>query len=329
MHQREIQLTTQVTKAKLKEPDAWHVLVFGLYTEVSPIRFSSGLSIRNLDCPLTVFDLAATGAAGFHAWATLEPWAADCKCELRSPTNRAVDAGYDALNRAWLLSSLIALRGFENHLCLACSSYSWNMIAGHQSRTKEVFEEQLRQEGIDAAIYASKRALPSFHGKLLDYHLKLLATKSSIKGQFTEKDAFWVDARFDTFDKLAAESESFRFALEASIDWRYASDLRSAIARIWAGIESLFGVNSELVYRVSLLCACILAPRGHERKSKFFTVKGLYAKRSKAVHGEPMSEEVLLETINLSYELLRDLLLSIVENGRELTKDDMDQAVFF
>jgi hypothetical protein len=321
-------LTTQEIKTTLKQSDVWHVLVFGLHPEISPTRFSSGLSIRTLDCSLTIFDLAATGAAGFHAWATLEPWAAGCKCEFISSANRAVDPGYDALNRAWLLSSLIALRGFGNHLCLACSSYSWNIVAGHQSRTKEVFEEQLRQEGIDAAVYASKRKLPTFHGSLLDYHLKVLCAKNSTKNKFTKEDAFWVDARFDTFNKLSAESESFRFALEASIDWRYASDLRSAIARIWAGIESLFGVNSELVYRVSLLCACMLAPRGYARKTKFAAVKALYAKRSKAVHGEPMSEEVLLESINLSYELLRDLLLSIVGKGRPLTRDDMDEAVF-
>jgi len=72
--------------------------------------------------------------------------------------------GYDTLHRAWLASGLLMLRGFVRHLCVACNSYSWNIIAGHQGRTAHVFQQQLQEEGPDAAVYKSKRDLPTLGG---------------------------------------------------------------------------------------------------------------------------------------------------------------------
>ena len=289
----------------------WHVLLYGLEPEITPIRFTSGLSIRKLDLPLTVFDLAAVGASGFPAWAILEPFVMGCTCEIVSPEVRSDLPGFDALNRAWLLSALITLRGFGKHISLACSRYSWNIVAG-------------RQEGA-----TSRSALPPFEGDLLDYHLELLNERYSQAGCFTKDDALWVDRYFDSFNNVAAESEKFHFALEASIDWRYAKNPRIAISRIWGGLESIFGVNAELVYRISLMAASLLSPRGPQRKEKFEMIKEIYSNRSKAVHGEPLEDAVLLQAMEDSYHLLRDLLLLIVEKGRPLTRADFDDAIFF
>lgn len=66
-------------------------------------------------------------------------------------------------------------------------------------------------------------------------------------------------------DPAHAAEERFRFALEAAVDWRYAKGPRAAVARIWAGVESLLGISSELVYRVSLTAASVVALRGAER----------------------------------------------------------------
>jgi hypothetical protein len=288
----------------------WYVLLYGLEPEITPIRFTSGLSIKKLDAPLTVFDLAAIGASGFHAWATLEPFAMGCTCEIVSPQVKSDLPGFDALNRAWLLSALITLRGFGKHICLACSRYSWNIIAGHK-------------EGA-----ASRTALPPFEGDLLDYHLELLNERYSQTGCFTKDDALWIDRHFNSFNNIAAESGKFHFALEASIDWRYSKNSRAAISRIWSGIESIFGINTELVYRISLMAASLLSPRGPQRKEKFEMINEMYSNRSKAVHGEPLEDSVLLQTMEDSYHLLRDLLLFIVEKGRPLTRADFDDAIF-
>jgi hypothetical protein len=50
--------------------------------------------------------------------------------------------------------------------------------------------------------------------------------------------------------------------------------------------------------------------------------------RPKAVHGDDLSEEQLYEGMGNSFELLRDLLLRVVERGAELSEDDLDHIIF-
>jgi hypothetical protein len=121
---------------------------------------------------------------------------------------------------------------------------------------------------------------------------------------------------------LASNDERFRFALEAAVDWRYTKDPRAALSRVWSGVESLIGINAELVYRLSLSAATVIAPRGPDRIAAFKKVKGLYGVRSKAVHGEPISKEKLFTGLHDSFEVLRTLLLDAVERGAVRTEDD-------
>jgi Apea-like HEPN len=141
-------------------------------------------------------------------------------------------------------------------------------------------------------------------------------------------DAAWVAEHFETFNHLASKSEPFRLALEAAIDWRFAKEPRLAVGRLWSGIEAVFGVTSELVYRISILCASLLEERGRPRKARFEAVKKLYGLRSKAVHGEPLSENQLVSAMNDSNRLLRQLLLLTIEKGHVLGGEDFDDALF-
>lgn len=307
----------------------WYVLIAGLSRPTTVLTLAPGVSLRALEQPLTVFDLASAGAVGFRGWAVLEPVAPGCCSEIESAKDAAILPGYDTLNRAWLASALLVLRGFTRHLCVACSSYSWNIVAGHQERTSHVFQKQLREEGPEAAVHKSKRELATFQGNLLDFHLTLLINKDARTGEVTAEDAVWIHDHFDVFNDLAAKSQSFRFALEAAIDWRYAKDARSAVARLWSGIEAIFGITSELVYRISLLSACLLAEHGESRKAKFEEVKKLYGLRSKVVHGEQLPDDKVASALNDSYHLLADLLLLSINKGRVLGQEDFDQAVFW
>lgn len=54
--------------------------------------------------------------------------------------------------------------------------------------------------------------------RLLDYHLGLLADESARCDKFNAEDADWVRVNFDPFNRLAADSDKFRFALEAAVD---------------------------------------------------------------------------------------------------------------
>jgi hypothetical protein len=306
----------------------WYVLVCGLSKPKEPLILASGLSLCSLDNPMSVFDLAAAGAVGFHGWSVLEPVAKACTCEIESAKDSAVVPGYDTLNRAWLASALLVLRGFTRHLCLACSSYSWNLVAGHQKRTSHIFEKQLREEGPEVAVYKSKRELPPFAGNLLDYHLRLLIDSDTRKDSLTKEDLDWIQQHYEVFNRLAAENESFRLALGAAIDWRYAKDARTAIARLWSGIESIFGITSELIFRISLISASLLEEPGEARKTRFRAVKKLYGLRSKAVHGESLPEEKVLSAMNDSFHLLKELLLLTIEKGHVLSNKDFDDSVF-
>lgn len=314
------------------EPQAvdgnWYVLLAGLPRFETSLTLASGLGLRPLVSPLNVFDLAAAGAVGFRGWAALEQFAHICTAEIESAKDADITPGYNTLNRAWLITGLMVLRGFTRLWGVACSGYSWNHIAGHQRRHSEHFKKQTQEEGINKAVFQPDHSLAPFRGNLLDYHLTCFVDAGCRNDALNETDAAWIRSHFDTFNRLASQDEAFRFALEAAIDWRFAKEPRSAVARLWGGIEALFGINSELVYRISLYSACLLAERGEARKQKFEEVKRLYGLRSKVVHGEKLAEEKISQAMSESYHLLRDLLLIAVERGKPITNVDIDAAIF-
>ena len=61
---------------------------------------------------------------------------------------------------------------------------------------------------------------------------------------------------------------------------------------------------------------------------RFASVKKLYGIRSKAVHGDSLSEKQLTEGTAQSFELLRSLLLLCIDQERDPTEDDINRAVF-
>lgn len=306
----------------------WYILLWNLDVEDPVCQLGPGVSIRRLDCHISVFDLAATGAAGFREWAMLEPFLPKCISEIETAQDAATKLGYDTLNRAWLASALLKLKGYNAHLPLACSSYSWNVIAGHQERTKWIFEEELKEKGVASAVNSSRRDLPPFKGQLLELHTKFLVPDNA-KTTLVKEDTYWIRDNYETFNSLAAESESFRFALAAAVSWQYSSDPRVAIAQLWSGIEAVFGISSELVYRISLLIASLLEPRGVARQTRFARVRKLYEARSKAVHGEELSNDKLTKAMLESFDILSKLLLVNVEKGRPFTQEDFEEAIFY
>src|SRR5579871_6463630 len=101
--------------SKAAYPDVWNVLVCGLPLAEDSFDLGSSLTLRRIVAPLSVFDLAAAGAVGFREWAILEPLAPAATAEIVSPVSGASAPGYDALNKCWLVSSLLVLRGFADH----------------------------------------------------------------------------------------------------------------------------------------------------------------------------------------------------------------------
>lgn len=306
----------------LAPPENWNVLVCGLRLAGDSFDLGSSVTLRRLHSPLTIFDLAAAGAVGFREWATLETFASSATAEITSPINAAGVPGYDALNKCWLVSALLVIRGFAGCICPACSGYSWSFIAGHQKAISPLFRKQLAEEGPEKAVFEPRGSLPPFQGGLLDFHLRMLVPKDVLSTAFDSAEAVWFSSNFEQFNQLAAKDERFRFALEAAVDWRFAKDPRAALARVWAGVESLLGINSELVYRVALSAATVVAPAGQDRVTAFKKIKALYGVRSKAVHGEPITEDKLFNALHDSFEVLRNLLLDAVRFRGVKTDED-------
>lgn len=313
---------------ELEQQDgAWYVLIAGMPPVEPPLQLAEGVTLRPLGDRLSIFDLAAVGAVGFREWAVLEPVAGGCCNEVVTARSAARKPGYDALNRAWLASALLALNGYTQFISVACSAYSWRKVAGHQRRASDLGERSTTESRADPRDDQPVSRLPEFSGGLLDYRLRLIQVADSRLGPPTEEDAVWVYDHFEDFNRLAAEDEAFRFALEAALDWRYATDARAAVARIWAGLEGLFGIKSELVFRFSSIAASLLEPRGRGRVSRFGSIKGLYAARSKIVHGSNADEEYIQRALDGSYTLLRELLLVVIERGKTLSRDEQLQAL--
>lgn len=295
-----------------------YILLYGLKLDKSPLRLVPGLEMRDLSSALSLYDLSVAGRAGFAGWPALGPYLGGNICEIAS-TNPDIENPEcsDRLNRARAVSDLLHILGFGGHLCLASSNYSWSTIADQTTDGNPPSPE----------AQAVIPELPPFQGYILDQYMNLIIPKEA-RDTVTVKDAQWIVGKFDSFIAMMAEHEKLRFAVDAAIDWRYLKDPRAAIARLWSGIEAIFAIRAELVYRLSVLSAAILSPRGQARVDKYYQIKKLYGQRSRAVHGESMPEAKLLRATNESYQLLRELLIEIVKIGRPWDKKDFDLAMF-
>lgn len=98
------------------------------------------------------------------------------------------------------------------------------------------------------------------------------------------------------------ENDSFRQAAHALWSCKWIPAPASQMAIIWSGIESLFGIKSELTFRISYEAA-VLLDIGLEGYKK---IKKLYNERSRAVHSNSQIDNSIVQE---SAELLRSLVL--------------------
>jgi hypothetical protein len=143
-----------------------------------------------------------------------------------------------------------------------------------------------------------------------NYHL----SGFHIKGEYelTTSDKEWLEKHFKTARKLLA-NPSFQTAAHSLASFRWHTHPRAQLALIWSGIEALFGIESEIVFRVSLYAARFLEPDDETERLKVFAkVKSLYKHRSAAVHGSKIKGDAGL-AVKDSAELLRRLVRQCTE----------------
>lgn len=110
--------------------------------------------------------------------------------------------------------------------------------------------------------------------------------------------------------------------------YRWHSVPRVQLAVIWSGIESLFNVNTEVSFRISLYIANFLGENEAQAqqifKQVFKQVRKMYSSRSSAVHGNKTKDN-----LESAVEESANLLTRILRRCAELNKlPDVDNLAF-
>ncbi|HCW89250.1 MAG TPA: hypothetical protein DHU56_04225 [Marinobacter sp.] len=136
----------------------------------------------------------------------------------------------------------------------------------------------------------------------------------------------WVCNHWETTKKLVDSSSEFALASVSIDQGQFIQNTALTLVSLWGALEALFSPSSaELRFRVSALIASFLEPPGTDRKERQKKIAKLYDERSKAAHGRPKhSQQHLLDTFNL----LREVLFKIIEQGSVLTSDQLDSILF-
>jgi hypothetical protein len=154
---------------------------------------------------------------------------------------------------------------------------------------------------------SSESVGPESQLRITNYHLRGLGEAHVV----TDTEAAWIVSNFERARTLLKQ-KSFQEGVHALASYRWHSVARARLALLWSGIEGLFGVESEVVFRLSLYVARFLWPEDNTRRATTFAqVKRLYKSRSSAVHGGTLKGDSQ-ETILQSAQLLRDLLYRCV-----------------
>lgn len=147
-----------------------------------------------------------------------------------------------------------------------------------------------------------------------------------VGGRATPEAVKWVADRWEVTHRLIRGNAEFALAVDAIDGGQFVQNSALTLVSLWGALEALFSPStSELRFRVSALVAAFLKAPGTERHNLQREVAKLYDKRSAAAHGKPKHEaEDLLATFNL----LRDILMKIIDRGAVPTKESLDALLF-
>ena len=123
----------------------------------------------------------------------------------------------------------------------------------------------------------------------------------------SEEDELWLKKHYNKAYELL-EKNSFQTAVHAMASYRWHSVPRVQLAVIWSGIESLFNVNTEVSFRISLYIANFLGENEVQAQQIFKQVRKMYSSRSSAVHGNKTKdnlESAVVESASLLNRILR------------------------
>lgn len=151
-----------------------------------------------------------------------------------------------------------------------------------------------------------------------NYELRALLSPPYI---ISEEDEEWLTKYYGAAYTLL-EIDSYQTAVHTMASYRWHSVPRVQLAVIWSGIESLFNVNTEVSFRISLYIANFLAKSETQAKQLFKQVRKMYSLRSTAVHGNKTKEN-LEDAVVESADLLHRILKHCAETSSIPNVDDL------
>lgn len=141
-----------------------------------------------------------------------------------------------------------------------------------------------------------------------------------------QSDAKWIEVHIGSLRDLL-EDAKFRMAVDSATEYHLQRSLRMSVAHLWAGIEALLSISSELRFRISAYIAAFVAAPGPQRLRVFKRVRMLYDFRSKAVHGALLDDDELRRHASEVNVLLSEILIKCIETGKVPSSEDWDRML--
>ncbi len=140
-------------------------------------------------------------------------------------------------------------------------------------------------------------------------------------------DLNWVIDNLSAFQQLHATMPAYALAVDSLCQHSHQGSVRMAAAMLWSGIEALFGLQSEINFRLALYVAGFLEDIGPARLSMFSAVKTEYNTRSKIVHGDMNDDAFICAHIVKTRHFLSRLLCKVTENRGMPSKEDLNSLI--
>lgn len=155
--------------------------------------------------------------------------------------------------------------------------------------------------------------------KITNFHLRGL---SKSVYELSAEETNWLESNFIHARSLF-DFEEFMNAIHCLSTYRWHTHPSAQLAIIWSGIEGLFNIDSELVFRLSLYISRFLYPDDkREREVLFNKVKKLYRQRSAAVHGSTIKGDAR-EGVKDSASLLSKIIYEFIRSKNIPNTDDL------
>lgn len=143
----------------------------------------------------------------------------------------------------------------------------------------------------------------------------------------SQDDIKWAIDHCNDLIMFFSDNPQLSIAIDSLSTFNQQESPRMRVAALWSGIESIFGIQSELRFRLAAEIAAFLEPRGIERISLHNKIKQLYDFRSKAVHGSKIDDTLIENHISEVQSLLRRILIKCIDDQHIPTSKEFEEKI--